>query len=314
MKNNSKTILYLSIFWLSLLLLIGIWWIYLFFHFSSGKLPPENLRRMIAWEGTFFMITLIGLSVVLFWLYYRDVVKTKALANFFSALTHELKTPLASIRLQSEVVAMTLEKFPFQEGKLSEMPNELRLIVSSLYRLVEDGQNLENQLDKVLQLSRLERSGHLEVSPVDLFRITDAVVSKCSQGLTIRVDGTPGMIVSADSFAWEIIIRNLLENTRNHSAKPEASIKFIKDQNNLIFKYQDYGDFKGESEKLTTLFYKSKSNRGSGIGLYLVSKIVTAFKGSISFPEKNPFTIQIILPLTSNYSSDTSASEEGSRG
>jgi len=82
--------------------------------------------------------------------------KTKDLQVFFASLTHELKTPLASIKLQSEVIEESLN------SNLDPLVHKL------LRRLVQDTNKLETQMDKILQLSRIERGGELNLNSIEL--------------------------------------------------------------------------------------------------------------------------------------------------
>ena len=114
--NKTRSRFYLLIsFSVMMLLLLGSWWLFLVFKLSNAlegitsQKPQGNLINMIKWEGTTFIVFLIILSITLLYIYFQDHKKTKALQAFFSSLTHELKTPLASIKLQSEVINDLLE-------------------------------------------------------------------------------------------------------------------------------------------------------------------------------------------------------------
>src|SRR5690606_13964201 len=151
-------LLLLSFLWLATLVVLGGWWIYLMFQLGSvmeATVSP-GFMRMIKWEGGTFMVLLLLLSLSLFVMWLRDQRKTKSIQAFFASLTHELKTPLASIRLQSEVIDELVSKL--QNTRVSELTG----------RLIEDTQKLEDQMDKILQLSRLERGGNLSPVAIEL--------------------------------------------------------------------------------------------------------------------------------------------------
>ena len=86
--------------------LLGSWWLYLVFKLANKletlnhPLLEGNLVKMIKLEGLTFFIFLSILTVTLLYIYIQDHKKTISLQAFFSSLTHELKTPLASIKLQ----------------------------------------------------------------------------------------------------------------------------------------------------------------------------------------------------------------------
>jgi len=241
------------------------------------KLPElgikPNLVRMLKWETTTFIILIFLLSLSFLVVYLKDQKKTKALQDFFASLTHELKTPLASIRLQSEVITDLVE---------SVEHNQLTKLTS---RLIEDTTNLEVQMDKILQLSRLERGGTLNPVPVELHGLIKRVQKDLSYDQQISIESSFDGEVLADEFALELIIKNLFENTKNHSKSNQIKI-LIKPSVNPDFidlTYNDGGVFKGDVTKLGQLFYKFNSKKGSGIGLYLIKKFMQLMQGKVEF-------------------------------
>jgi len=216
-------------------------------------------------------LLLILLSVTLLILYVRNQSKTRALQAFFASLTHELKTPLASIRLQSEVI-----------NELLAAKNDASLNKLSA-RLIEDTGKLETQMDKILQLSRIERGGELNLTTLKLIPFIKNIVKKLGIELDVQIESNnPNVVVVADEFALEIIIKNLLENTRNHTASKNVNIKIEDDGKQVHLLYNDHGEFTGDKQKLGTLFYKYNSSKGSGIGLYLSSRLLEKMKGELS--------------------------------
>ncbi|MDH5581300.1 MAG: HAMP domain-containing histidine kinase, partial [Bdellovibrionales bacterium] len=256
MKKGSS-LLWLSIFFLFFVLILGFWWLYLLS--ESGK----ALNKMILWEGaTFFILLSLSLAGFII-LYIRDTKKNKTMAAFFSSLTHELKTPLASIRLQTEVLAEQLENL--KEGKAK--------VISE--RLIEDTQKLEIQMDKVLQLSRMELGGNLSPTSIDLKSFIHKMFKRWSRDLDYTIDSkVESSMVMADEMALELIFKNLIENTNRHTTS--KAVKITIHQNSpcsIELIYNDYGLFSGDPQKIATLFYKHNSTKGSGIGLYLVKKL-----------------------------------------
>jgi signal transduction histidine kinase len=274
LKNN-KLILLLSSFWAFSILALGGWWLFLINKFSNiserAHLPnPEKLNKMVIWEGGTFVVLLILISGTLLFYYLKDQAKTKALQTFFAGLTHELKTPLASIRLQADVISN------FAEDSHSES------LVKLSSRMVEDTQRLEVQMDKILQLSRIEQGGLL--NPVDINPQTflTSLLKTWSKELNIKIVNTENInIINADEFALELIIKNLLENTKKHSSAKEVIIELKRFEKYIIIDYYDFGIFQGDNTKLGTLFYKYNSSKGSGIGLYLCKKLMERMDGKL---------------------------------
>lgn len=308
MKDRSKLLLITSFVFTATLLTLGGWWLYLLV--TVGRklellesevgidmgLSP-NLTKLVMWEGTTFLFLLSFLSFVMLFLYFKDQKKSKSMQDFFASLTHELKTPLASIRLQSEVLA-DLIMHKYQDENLKDLT----------LRLVEDTAKLETEMDKILQLSRLERGGTLNLIPLDLPHFVKSMVSKEARDLNIEVKkiGQPQLelTVQADEFALQLIFKNLFENSRLHGgANPKVKISYEEQAKFIKIIYQDSGQFKGSQKDLSTLFYKHNSSKGSGIGLYLVKKSLQAMKGELEIQTDGFFTLNLFLLKESEMSS-----------
>jgi signal transduction histidine kinase len=217
---------------------------------------------MLFWEGSTFIILLFFLSTSLLILYLRNQRKTKALQDFFLSLTHELKTPLASIKLQGEVIGEMVSKY--QDVNLDKL----------ISRLGDDTIKLEIQMDKILQLSRLERGGSLNVTNLSLVPFIKNEAKKWKSSLTIDISSNIDHVeIEADEFALELILKNLFENSKNHGTTKKVSIEISSVGHFVNVIYSDGSIFTGDEKKLTELFYKHNSKKGSGIGLYLVKKL-----------------------------------------
>ena len=277
--HSSKILFSLSLVWAAVLLSIGVWWIYLIFNFEYILSHTDRLKisKMIIWEGGSFLILLLLLSISLLLLYLKDQKKTKSLQIFFASLTHELKTPLASIRLQGEVIKEMLE------AKNDSSLNKLSA------RLIEDTGKLESQMDKILQLSRIERGGELSLTSLKIIPFINSIAKKMAPNFNISIESknTETSII-AEEFALEIIIKNLFENTRIHTKSQNVTIKIHEENETVTMTYQDQGEFHGDKNKLGTLFYKYNSSKGSGIGLYLTNILLGKMDGELRITgEKN---------------------------
>ncbi|MBH47269.1 MAG: hypothetical protein CME71_03770 [Halobacteriovorax sp.] len=265
-------LLLLSFLWVATLLVLGGWWVYLMIQLGSAmeQAVSPGFIRMIKWEGGTFLLLLLLLSFSLIFLWLQDQRKTKSIQAFFASLTHELKTPLASIRLQSEVIDELVTRL--DNSRVSELTG----------RLIEDTQKLEDQMDKILQLSRLERGGNLNPVAIEISSFVQSTLERWGNRLDIRSsieDNLPS--VMADQFALTLVLRNLLENTRVHATTKSANVTVENINGEVILKYSDDGYFDGDQLRLGTLFYKHNSTKGSGIGLYLAKKLMDKMGGAL---------------------------------
>ena len=270
-NQSSKLLFTLSLLWAAVLLLIGAWWVYVMTNFESFLGDKPKFTKMITWEGGTFLILLILLSISFLILYLKDQRKTKSIQEFFASLTHELKTPLASIRLQGEVI---------HEILVSKNDPALDKLIG---RLIQDTAKLETQMDKILQLSRIERGGELNLTTLSLTPFVKKLAKTWvpDHEVVILAPET-GLNIEVDEFALELIMKNLLENTRIHTNSKKINIAVKADSHRVCLTYEDHGEFSGDVEKLGTLFYKHNSRKGSGIGLYLSQKLLDKMNGSLA--------------------------------
>ena len=126
---------------------------------------------MLVGESSSFLALLLAVSLLLAWLYWREHRRARSMQAFFASVTHELRTPLTSIRLQAEAIA---------EG---EQRAELAR------RLLEDSHRLESQIDKTLELARIEGGGPLSEQAIPLHAVARAIRSTTSrQRMAQRLD------------------------------------------------------------------------------------------------------------------------------
>lgn len=256
----------------------GLWWLYLLFELGAQLKTLEGdgseytrLIRMLDLEGTTFIIVLFTGGVFAGWVYLQDLKKSRAIQAFFSSLTHELKTPLASMRLQAEVID-EIKGNPAQSEKLSVLVG----------RMIEDSQSLETQMDKALQLARLEQGGSFHLKKIELKSFFKRILYRYNEQYTINLDLTHNEVM-ADEFALELIFKNFLENTKRHQSESKIiNIRTSQESGNIKITYNDHGQpFKGDISKLGELFYKHNSSQGTGVGLYLTKRLSSAMRGKL---------------------------------
>ncbi len=259
---------------------LGVWWLYLLVKLSNtlkeikATHSLENMKfiSLVKYEGLTFLILIFIVMALLIYFYWQDQKKSKAIQSFFASLSHELRTPLTSVKLQAEVI--------------EDMTKDSKELAKLVGRLIQGTTKLESELEKSLQLARVERNGNLVLRPVDLNKFIEKLVNKNSAEFKIEVIKDKNIpIVLAEENALEVIFRNLFENTKRHNGQDSSiEIKLKSDGHKVELLYNDHGkEFKGQRKKLGTLFYKHGSDKGSGIGLYLIKKLMTKMNGALSF-------------------------------
>ncbi|MGC4029470.1 MAG: HAMP domain-containing sensor histidine kinase [Steroidobacteraceae bacterium] len=286
--RQSRRVAILAGVWLIIILVLGGWWATIVLRQSERiaelslavGIPQaealselERTQRMLQWESSFFLVLLMTLSGALFWYYRRDMRRARGTQAFFAALTHELRTPLTSVRLQSEAIAA------------GEPTQEL------IDRLLADTHRLESQIDKTLELARIEGGGTLAVQAIRfdpwLERTLRGIVA--SEGDEARLDVTLGAelpTVRGDTAALQLILRNLVENTLRHGNRVPAHITVSAQRagKGIELRYRDDGQgYDGDPAQLGRLFQRGIASRGTGVGLYLVRVLMDRMGGNVDF-------------------------------
>ena len=285
--RQSRRVAILAAVWLLVILALVVWWASHMLdqaariaELSAAVLPePEVLAEqarthsMVFWEGGFFLVLLMTLSGLLLWFFRRDLRRARGTQAFFAALTHELRTPLTSVRLQTEAIAA------------GEPTQEL------IDRLLVDTHRLESQIDKTLELARIEGGGALAEQAIRLDqwleRALRAIVATEGEGAELRLDVAASLPpVHGDTAAVQLILRNLVENSVRHGdrAAIHLDVVAVKSSRGVDVLYRDDGrGYQGDPARLGQMFARGVESRGTGVGLYLVRVLMERMGGSVEF-------------------------------
>lgn len=251
---------------------------------------------MVLGEGAVFVaILLLGLRSVR-----KSINQELELANqqknFLLSVTHELKSPLASVKLQLQTLAKR------------ELPKEK---AQQLYtRALNDANRLEKLVENLLLVNKVE-SGTLPVTKsnvgLDLFvqRIIDVYYTDESLNGKIQFEQKSGKAVLADEMALESIIINLIDNALKYGNGSAIKLETISTSDKLVeLKIKDEGQGIADQEKLKIFerFYRVgneevRKTKGTGIGLYLVKLLVEEHRGKIQVYDNNPTGSVFVVTL-----------------
>ncbi len=256
-----------------ILAIIG-WWGWLLV-----KNADDSTQHMLFWEAI-SVVALVALSTFFsLWFYLRDIRRTKELKGFFAAMAHELRTPLTSIRLQAEALATKI-KSPITG------------------RLIADTTRLEAQVERGLELARVESGKALHLTDVDLKESWRRALALFTASEQKRLKMTIGKFVTvrAEEQCVQVIFRNLIENTLRHAGTKVVGV-FIHaeiDDESVRFTFRDNGTgFKGDGRKLGQLFHKGDLSNGTGLGLYLIRMLMKAQGGRARFHANDGFGVTL---------------------
>lgn len=294
MKKQTSIIFYLLS---AYVLLQFIWWGFHLIQLSQNSVyNNEQVNRrilMILGEGTVFItILLIGIYKIRNSIK-KDLELSGRQTNFLLSITHELKTPIAS----SKLFLQTLLKRDLKEEKKNE------LITKSL----GENQRLETLIDNILNASRLENNAIKAIkTEINLLDLSQKITTRSAYKFVkneIPVDS----FVHADLFMLETILENLIENAVKYAGE-NASVTIYTQQNkNRIIvgvKDEGVGIPVAERKNIFNKFYRigneeTRTMKGSGLGLFIVSEFSKLNGGSVAFKENNPkgSIFEVTLPL-----------------
>ena len=286
-----RAVLFAQVLWLACVCALGVWWGRLVLRQSATIQELEaqlgvavslahdhfvRTQRMLFWESLTYFILLLASTAVLFWVYWRDLRRTRALQTFFASLTHELRTPLTSIRLQAESISENLGADSSQRHLVE--------------RLLQDTLRMESQVERSLELARLEGGGPVFAQALQLKPWVERVIQgwKESYGPRVQFDlSLSEHLILADSGALQVILKNLVENATKHSKQDSVRME-IRSENvgadSVMLRVKDNGSgFQGDSGRLGQLFEKGPGSNGAGVGLYLVQTLMTRMGGTARF-------------------------------
>jgi signal transduction histidine kinase len=274
----------------------------LIFGFSELATGPGG--SLILWTTFVFLALLLGGFWLLYRLGDRQIALGEQQQDFVAAVSHELKTPLTSIRMYGEML---------KAGWASEEKRH------DYYEFIfSESERLTRLINNVLRLARFDRNGSdLELRTATVGELVDLARSKIASqvtqaGFELEEDHqSVDAELEADADAFVQIMINLIDNALKFSANAEEKkIVFASrmvDGSRVEFSIRDYGPGvpKQQMKKIFELFYRTereitRETVGTGIGLALVHELTTAMGGSVDVRNCDPGAeFRVRLPVRS---------------
>lgn len=269
----------------------------------AEKYSPELLVGGPDWliltEGLLLLVSiLVGVYVIfLYWRKQSSLVREQR--QFISQVTHELKSPLASLQLHLETVR-----------RHQPTPEQLAPFLETM---LSDASRLNGLIDNLLSANRVgQKHWRLDLRPTDFsafvekyFRDRQFTLPKAGK---LSLDIKPDIYVEIDQDAMETVLRNLLENAVLYSDNsPQILVTLSNDADNCYLDFADRG--RGiaphEQKKIFNIFYrvrrKNENIRGTGLGLFIVHANILRHHGQVKVDSEGKdqgTTFRITLPLT----------------
>ncbi len=251
---------------------------------EHSLLAEEHMRiEQYAWEGSFFLLALVACIAVI-----ARALRAEALVmieqdNFLAMVSHQFKTPLASLQLSLETLALR--------------PASAEHTHVLTERMLADLARMEGMVSRILESARLDR-GRIELrqEPVDLAsavrRASASAEERAKRAhIAIHVEVDPGLVVLADSLALDVILRNLLDNALAAvtpvgggtiaftGQRTDGMVELAVRDTGVGFRPADSARL---FEKFTRLQPGGGHYHGTGLGLYIVRRLMHLMGGRVS--------------------------------
>lgn len=248
-----------------------------------------NLREvaLLVFGVVFFALIITGLVLNTIFLL-REIKRNEQQDAFLNAMTHELKTPIASIKLYLETL------------KMREVPEEKKREFYDV--MLADSNRLLNTVEQVLQASRSkEKNRLLNVSDIDLEILLKETIEivKSRHNLDNEiikfVAPSKHIVISGDYAELQSVFINLIDNAVKYSVdepKIFVRLKNSRDEKAEIFiKDNGIGLEKNELKRVFKRFYRvaslsTQNKKGTGLGLFIVQSIIKKHGGKIRVDSK----------------------------
>jgi signal transduction histidine kinase len=260
-----------------------MWWGYMLV-----RMQPER-KGMILSEGMMFGLVLLAGAFYMHKSLARERKLQEQKKNFLLSVTHELKSPLASIKL----LLQTIQKRDLSKAQIQDFIGKSLL----------DIERLDDMVENMLLASKIENSSYtFPKAKFSLSVLVDSIVNrlqitKCDGNQQIiNAEIEPKIEITGDKFALTSVVTNLIENAIKYSKPCEAvEVKLFAKDGRIHFHVADHGIGIADNEKTRIFdrFYRvgsedTRNTKGTGLGLYIVKQVLDKHEASIKVKDNRP--------------------------
>ena len=255
----------------------------------------ERQEKMILVEGLMFVISLLIALLFIHRSYRKAVASANQRRNFLLSITHELKSPLASLKLANETIVR--KELPRDKLKLLARNN------------VKDTDRLSKLVDNLLLAAKVEDNHTIKKEGIVIAQLIKELVDyykKLYPHHHFEYEiSDERVVVHADKPSVNSILRNLIENGIKYSG-PDVHIKIClqseSDRHILIVADRGIGIAKGERDKVFEQFYRvgsedTRKTKGTGLGLFIVHKLIDLHEWKINIRSHQPKGTQFVITI-----------------
>lgn len=256
---------------------------------SELKKKENNYIYMIIGEGTIFLIFITIGIIRVYNAHKREKEISSQQKNFLLSVSHELKTPLATSKLNLQTLLKHI------------LPKETQ--VEMLEKTLYENERLTQLIENILISTRLDDAGNAdsilvnkeEVNISDLTQTTiqKAFTSEQQKRITTKIENN--ILLNTDTAIFPSIIINLVENALKYTPDNCPVVVELCKTDKIILKVSDEGTGISTEEKTKVFdkFFRSgneetRKSKGTGLGLFIVKKMVEMHNGTISVYDNRP--------------------------
>jgi two-component system phosphate regulon sensor histidine kinase PhoR len=294
------------------ILLQFVWWSYLLIQLNDEsyrhkmeivdlKYPVEDavfekeslVRKlharywMISGEGIVFLSLLSWVTYQTVKSIRKEMELARMQKNFLLSITHEFKSPLASIKLYLQ----TIQKHQLDRVKESEF----------ISKAISDTERLDTLVENTLLANQIDHKGYsFNLEEINLSALVRLVTQKYNslpdfhQRIHVKIEDD--IYLNADKLALTLMINNLIENALKYSPQgTEINAELGREEDTIFLKIADQGRgvAANERKKIFGKFYRSgdeetRNTKGTGLGLFLAQHIARNHNGKISVSDNMP--------------------------
>ncbi len=301
MNRRSNIPLLLFLLFTYILAQLG-WWAYLITQLTQKVYegnPKLDSRVWMVWgEGLVFAMLLFIGFIFTYKAYLKEIYLARQQKNFLLSVTHELKTPVSSLKLLIETL---------QSRELSEEQKKL-----FLSNALNDTDRLNVLIENILHSAKID-SGSFPVhkQKLDVSEMMNVNLKKMVEGVGkshfLKSNISNSISAFTDEQALLSILNNLVDNAIKYSEKgTEINVKLEQKYDSFILIVADQGQGikKEDRKKIFEKFMRiqneeTRSAKGTGLGLYIVYNLVKSLGGTIEVEENTPkgSVFKVELPL-----------------
>ncbi|MDO4576346.1 MAG: HAMP domain-containing sensor histidine kinase [Planctomycetia bacterium] len=266
-----------------MLLIMLVLWVFMTSFMFNDETSTSNMYWMFMPLGTVFISMMVAASLVYLILSIRLIHLREMQSNFLDSISHELKTPIASLKLCLQTISRY--NVSIQEEK------------SFYLRMTDDIDRLDRLINQVLRAGQLDAGRKIADAPQRFMlsglirEITDSLINRYQLTLDhVEVNCPASMEIVSSKLPLEIIIRNLIDNAIKYSGEdPRIQvIARILNTGDIALRVSDNGPGipARMRKKIFQRFWRlgselERKQKGTGLGLYLVKKCVQQLGGTI---------------------------------